>query len=217
MPNRSQKLVIVGAGGHAKVVVELFRSQEHPYEIVGLTDLDPQAKGVAGLPVLGADDVLDGLRAEGVEFAFPALGANALRGRTAIALRALGFELPNALSRFSWISPSATLGDGVAVMAGAVVNAEASLGDLVIVNSGAVVEHDCRLGEGVHLGPGSAIAGGVSIGARTLLGVGASVIPGLTIGADVVVAAGACVTCDLPDAVMAAGVPARIIHRLDGR
>ena len=115
-----------------------------------------------------------------------------------------------ASSTSAVISASATLGRGVAVMAGAVINAESQIGDLAIVNTGAVVDHDCRLGAACHLGPAAALAGGVSLGERAFLGVGARTIPGVTIGADSVVGAGGVVARDLPDGVLAIGVPAKI-------
>ncbi len=207
------QLVIVGAGGHAKVIVDLLRAAHPSLELIGFTDLDPSARAVMGLPVLGDDRELSGLRAAGVAYAFAALGDNAVRSRMGARLQDLGFRLPNAVSPRAAISPAARLGQGVAVMAGAVINADAAIGDLAIVNSGAVVEHDSHIGAAAHVGPGCAVAGGVRIGERTLLGVGASVVPGVTIGADVVVGAGASVTDDLPDGVRALGVPARAVRQ----
>jgi UDP-perosamine 4-acetyltransferase len=208
---RAGRLVIVGAGGHAKVVVELFRAMGG-FEILGLTDADPQARSVMGVPVLGGDEQLPALRREGVGLAFPAIGDNHLRARIGAQLKALGFALPNAISPGATISPSAVLGEGVAVMAGVVINAESRIGDFAIVNSGAVVDHDGRIGAAAHVGPGCALAGCVTLGERSLLGAGVSIIPGVSIGADAVVGAGAAVTCDLADRVVAVGVPARVIR-----
>lgn len=211
MAEPSGQMVIVGAGGHAKVIIDLCRSAWPDLEIIGLTDLDGTPRLVNGLPVLGGDGQLDRLRAEDVRFAFVALGDNILRRQAADRLQALGYRLPSAVSPRASVSPSVKLGIGVAVMHGAVVNADALIGDLVIVNSGAVVEHDCRIGADTHLGPGSVVAGGVQIGARTLLGAGSTVIPGIRIGEDVVVGAGACVTRDLPSRSVVVGVPARAL------
>jgi UDP-perosamine 4-acetyltransferase len=207
-------LVIVGAGGHAKVIVDLLRAAHPGLELIGFTDLDARPRAVAGLPVLGDDGELERLRAEGVALAFVALGDN--RGREAVGARlaALGFRLPQAVSLRAAVSPSVRIGRGVAVMAGAVINADAAIGDLAIVNSGAVVEHDVEMGVATHVGPGCAVAGSVRVGARSLLGVGASVAPGVIIGADVVVGAGACVVRDLADGVVAMGVPARPVRNM---
>jgi UDP-perosamine 4-acetyltransferase len=211
------QLVIVGGGGHARVVVDLFRSQAETYDLVGVTDPDPQARPIAGLPRLGGDEQLEKLKQAGVGFAFVALGDNALRCKVGARLRALAYDLPRAVSPAATVSPSAKLGRGVAVMAAAVINADARIGDLAIVNSGAIVEHDCQIGVGAHLAPGSVVAGGVTIGERTFLGAGAVVIPGVRIGSDVVVGAGACVIHDLEDGVVAVGVPAQVIKRSRGQ
>jgi UDP-perosamine 4-acetyltransferase len=206
------QLVIVGAGGHAKVIVELLRAAHPGLALIGFTDRDAAPRTVLGLPVLGGDEMLQRLRAEGVEAAFVALGDNAVRAELGDRLQMLGYRLPTVVSPRAAVSPSARLGVGVAVMAGAVINADAEIAELAIINTGAVVDHDVQVGRAAHLGPGCAVAGGVRIGARTLLGVGASVAPGVTIGADVVVGAGACVVQNLPDGVVAVGVPARPVR-----
>lgn len=201
-------VVIVGGGGHAKVVIESLRAAGKA--VAAVIDADPTARSVAGVPVVGDDTALPGLRDQGLDEAFVAIGDNRLRARLAQGLIEQGFVLVNAIHPSAVISPSARLGHGVAVMAGAVINAEVQIGDLAIINTGAVIDHDCRLGAACHLGPASALAGGVSLGARSFLGVGTRVIPNMTIGADVVVGAGAVVVRDLPDAVVAIGVPAKI-------
>jgi UDP-perosamine 4-acetyltransferase len=209
-----EPVVIVGAGGHAKVVIELLRAQGRA--IAGLTDADPSPRSALDVPVLGEDNALPGLRAGGIRHAFVAIGDNAAREAAARKAIDLGFTLVNALSPAAAISPTARLGQGVAVMAGAVINADAFIGDLAIVNSGAVVDHDCHLEPGCHVGPGAALAGGVRLGAGVLIGVGASVTPGRAIGARTIVGAGACVVADLPAGVVAIGVPARVVRLVGG-
>ena len=201
-------VVIVGGGGHAKVVIESLRAAGKT--VAAVIDVDSTPRNVAGVPVIGDDSALPGLRDQGLDEAFVAIGDNRLRARLAQGLIEQGFALVNAIHPSAVISPSARLGHGVAVMAGAVINAEVQIGDLAIINTGAVIDHDCHLGAACHLGPASALAGGVSLGARSFLGVGTRVIPNMTIGADVVVGAGAVVVRDLPDAVVAFGVPAKI-------
>jgi UDP-perosamine 4-acetyltransferase len=200
-------VVIIGGGGHAKVVIESLRAAGHT--VAAVIDADPTPRRVAGVQVVGDDSALPRLLGEGITQAFVAIGDNRLRSRLARGLREQGFELVNAIHPSAVISPSAKLGAGVAVMAGAVINAESEIGDLAIINTGAIVDHDCRLGAACHLGPASALAGGVRIGDRAFLGVGARVIPNMTIGADAIVGAGAVVVRDLSDAVVAVGVPAR--------
>jgi UDP-perosamine 4-acetyltransferase len=208
------RVVILGAGGHAKVVIELFRAQGRA--IAGLIDLDPAPRSVLEVPVLGAAAALPGLVASGLHHAFVAIGDNLARERVARQAVELGLNLVNAISPAANVSPTARLGQGVAIMAGAVVNADAVIGDLAIINTAAVVDHDCHLERACHVGPGAALAGNVRLAHGVLVGVGATVMPGCAIGAGAVVGAGACVTADLPAGVVAAGVPARVLRPVAG-
>ena len=208
-------VIVIGAGGHAKVVIELIRGDGR-YEIAGLVDSDPTPRRVLDIPVIGDDTALPKLRSEGLTHAFVAVGDNRRRLEIGRRLQAEGFELINAVGRSAVVSPSARLGAGVAIMEGATVNAESRIGDLVVINTGAGVDHDADLGAGVHIGPGSALAGNVTVGRLAFLGVGVRAIPGVTIGEGTVVGAGACVVSDLPAGVLAHGVPARVVRRLEG-
>ncbi len=201
-------VVIIGGGGHAKVVIESLRARGET--VAAIVDADPTPRQVLDVPVVGDDLALPGLREQGLSKLFVAIGDNRLRETLGRKARALGFVLVNAIHPSAVISPTARLGEGVAVMAGVAINADSQVEDLAIVNTGAVVDHDCRLGLACHLGPASALAGGVTVGERAFLGVGARVIPGVAIGADTIVGAGGVVVRDLPDGVLAVGVPAQI-------
>lgn len=201
-------VVIIGGGGHAKVVIESLRACGEP--VAAIVDADPTPRQVLGVPVVGDDLALPGLRAQGLSRLFVAIGDNRLRQKLGRKAREQGFSLVNAIHPSAIVSPSARLGEGVALMAGVAINAESRIDDLAILNTGAVVDHDCRLAEACHLGPASALAGGVTVGERAFLGVGARAIPGVSIGADTIVGAGGVVVRDLPDAVLAIGVPAKI-------
>jgi UDP-perosamine 4-acetyltransferase len=206
----SAPVVILGAGGHAKVVIELIRSGGGV--VSGLVDRDPAPRSVLGAPVVGDDSVLARLYADGARHAFVAIGDNEARVAAAARATDLGFTLVNAVSPHACVSDSARLGVGVAVMAGAVINADSEVGDLAIVNTGAVVDHDAWLGRGCHIGPGAVLAGGVRIGQGAFIGAGATVTPGRVIGAGAVVGAGACVIEDVSDDVIVVGVPARPVR-----
>lgn len=212
VPEPAARAVVAGAGGHAKVVIELIRAAHPEVEIVGLVDADATPRTVLGLPVIGDDSALAGLRGQGLAWAFPALGDNAAREALAARLARAGFGLLQAISPAAMVSPSARLGAGIAIMAGAVINAETVVEDLAIINTGALVDHDCRIGQAAHVAPGCVVTGTVTVGDRAFLGAGVSVIPGISIGADAVVGAGACVTNDIPPAVVAVGVPARVLR-----
>ena len=202
------RLIIIGAGGHGRVVLELVRATGL-YDVVGFVDPRPQTGPIMGVPVLGSDEILPQLRTEGLQHAFVALGNNRARERVGLLLGSLGFERPPLVHPSAFISPTAFLQKGALIMARAVLGTQAVLEEGAILNTGAVADHDNRLSANCHVAPGCALAGFVSIGARTLIGTGTSVRPEIRVGCDVVVGAGAAVVSDVPDGVTVVGVPAR--------
>jgi UDP-perosamine 4-acetyltransferase len=201
-------IVILGAGGHAKVVIEIFQAMGG-WRILGLLDSGRAGQTVLGLPVIGGDGDLPRLRREGVKAAFVAIGSNALRERLGAALLSHGFAMPSAIHPAASVSPSARIGTGVAIMARANVAAETIVRDLSIINHGALVDHDNLIGVAAHVAPGCAMAGSVQVGDRALVGVGSAVRPGIRIGVDAVVGAGSAVVADVPVGAIVGGAPAR--------
>jgi UDP-perosamine 4-acetyltransferase len=204
-------IIVIGAGGHAKVCIELLRAMGETvaYCVAG-TDSSDRCLDVA---VLKGDDSLGRLHAEGYSKIFVAIGSNALRDRLSTVAIAQGYDMVNAISPHAVISPSAQLGSGVAVMAGVVINAEAVVEDLAIVNTGATVDHDCRIGRAAHIAPQCALAGKVTVGHHSFLGVGCKVLPDIRIGEGVTAGAGSIVTSDIAAGLKVAGVPARILNK----
>src|SRR5689334_9742959 len=197
------RVVVIGAGGHAKVVIEAVRA--HGSEVVGLIDPSPGVSSVLGVQVLGGDDALPDLRCQGLDAAVVALGGNALRERVGRRMRELDFALPCVVHPSALLSPSARLGTGVVIMARAVVGSETVISDLAIINTGAIIDHDNEIGVAAHVAPGCALAGNVRVGARALVGVGSAVRPGIRVGADAVVGAGSAVVADVPDRAVVGG------------
>lgn len=201
------RLVILGAGGHGRVVAEAALAAG--LDLMGFTDRDPALAGatICGLPVLGVDaDVESG------RIVCPGLllgiGPNTIR--LALSRRFQGrWVQPTLVHPRAWVSPSARLGAGTVVMANATVQTSCRLGAAVIINTNASVDHDGDLGDGVHVSPGAHLAGTVTVGAGTHIGIGATVIEGIRIGANCLIAAGAVVVRDVPDGARVAGVPAR--------
>lgn len=213
-PGAGRPIVVIGAGGHAKVVIECLRYAG--WNIIGCTDVDPSPRNCAGVPVLGDDGVLGKLRSDGVAHAFCALGANGLRERIGRRLIGDGFDLPFVRGPGTNLSASARIGAGTILMPGATINVDTCVGALAIINTNASVDHDGMIGDAAHIGPGSALAGEVAVGARSFIATGSSVIPRISIGTDVVVGAGSTVIRDIADRAVAFGNPARV-HRFADR
>jgi UDP-perosamine 4-acetyltransferase len=205
-------VIIAGAGGHGRVVLDILRAAGRN-NVVGFLDANRDLHGseVGGVPVLGALNLLPKLKAKGVAGAIVAIGDNRVRRSYAAKLAGGGLELINAVHPSAVVSASARLGTNVVIAAGAIVCTEARIGDSAIVNTGAIVDHECEVGDGVHVAPGVRLAGRVTVAAGAFVGIGASVLPCLTIGADAVVGGGALVHRDVPAGATVVGVPARVI------
>ena len=200
-------VLVLGAGGHAKVVADILCCQGIP--MMGFLDDNPTTWGATqlGLPILGGIATYREHMPSGL-----ILGIGDIAARQAVVER-LGPDAQhlwcNAIHPHATVATSVRLGRGVAVMARVVVNPDAVLGDHSVVNTGATVDHDCVIGEYAHIGPGVHLAGGIRVGRAALIGIGASITPCLTIGDDAVVGAGAVVVGDVPAHVTVKGVPAR--------
>jgi sugar O-acyltransferase (sialic acid O-acetyltransferase NeuD family) len=205
-----EKLVVFGAGGHAKVVIDIIERQG-TYEIAGLLDDDLKHKGELffGYPVLGTRVELPALFSAQLCHAIVTIGDNASRAAVAAYLDQHGWRFASAIHPRASIGRGVKIGPGSVVMAGCVVNADAYLGGQVIINTGATVDHDCRIEDAVHIAPGCHLCGGVSVGQGSLLGAGTTVTPGVKIGCKVIVGAGSTVIRDVADEARVSGSPAR--------
>lgn len=211
MKGHSNPVNVIGAGGHAKVVVSLLRAAG--YSVVAIYDDSPSQHGreVFGVPVLGPVDKLED---SPVTHAVIAIGD--CRVREQISRRFRQITWVTAIHPSAYVDPTARLGEGTVVFAGAVVQPDAVIGSHVIINTGATVDHDCRVEDFVHLAPGVHLAGGVRVARGAFLGAGAVVAPYRTIGRGTLVGAGGVVIGDLPDGVTAVGVPAKPIKCAEG-
>jgi sugar O-acyltransferase (sialic acid O-acetyltransferase NeuD family) len=200
---------IVGAGGHGRVVVELWRAQ-HPTDELVLLDDDPTRHGqrVLGALVEGPVSLLGRRDGEAVL----AIGHNPLRLELGARWRAAGVCFGRAIHPSAVISPSARIGDGTVVFAGVVVNTGAAIGAHVIVNTGVIVEHDCVIEDGASLSPGARMGGRVVVGRGAFLSTGVTIGARGKVGAGSIVGAGAVVLSELPADVLAYGVPARPVR-----
>ena len=208
------RLLLYGASGHAKVILDgALRLPE--VEVVGLLDDNGALRGkeIWGVPILGGFPELTRQDPKRVRLLL-AVGANDARKCLAERIAALGFSFATVVHPSAEIGRGVAIGPGTVVMPQAAVNANTTLGQHVIVNTGATIDHDGVMGDFVHVSPGAHLAGEVKVGPLALVGVGASVIPRITIGEGAIVGAGAVVIKDVPPWVVVAGVPAHVIRDL---
>jgi len=203
---------VYGASGHGKVVLDILVASGT--EVVGFID-DGRAPGtvVLGRPVAGGGDWLVAEAPRGDVAVALGIGDNAARQRVFERCRAAGATVISAVHPRAIVAASAQIGAGAVLMANAVVNPEAVVGTGAIVNTGAVVEHDCVVGDFAHLSPNAALGGAARLGELSHVGLCAAVLPCKSVGKRSIVGAGAVVARDLPDDVVAAGVPARIVRQ----
>ena len=201
-----KQLVVLGAGGHGKVVLDTAVAGSRP--IWGLIDDDADKVGSEVLGYEVRSDVASFLKMKPENIAvIVAIGANERR-------ESLHHKISAHLKTVTVIHPAATIScsvkisEGTMIMAGAVINADTTLGAGVIINTNASIDHDCRLGDFVQVSPGATICGSVILGERSFVGAGATILQGLTIGSDATVAAGAVVIEDVPAGSTVKGIPA---------
>lgn len=206
-----EKIIILGTGGHGKVVKELAESCG--YEVIGFVgDNKPVGAKILDKEVLCRIQDIESLKGETNKVAV-AVVANTVREKRAKEITEKGFETPSLIHPSCIFSESADLGKGTVIMGGTVVNAEAYVGDFCIVNTGATVDHDCRIGDFCHISPGANLGGEVTIRDYTWVGVGAAVRECITIGRHVMIGGSAFVACDIEDNVTAIGVPAKVMKK----
>ncbi|MDE0564735.1 acetyltransferase [Exiguobacterium sp. B2(2022)] len=204
-------IVIFGAGGHAQVLIDILELMGI-YRIAGIYDDHPELVGkfIYGYPVLGIIGPTTVIR-KGII----GIGDNDYRSAVAhcVLKRMPDFEFISAVHPSAIIGKNVTIGPGVAVMAGSVVNPNTRLEAHSVVNTMSSVDHDCHLAPFSSVAPGAHLGGNVRLGERSFIGMGATVIHNIHIGSDTVVGAGATVVSNLPSQVIAFGTPAKVTRR----
>lgn len=210
----TERVVILGAGGHGRVVLDILLAQQR-YTVAGFLDNNRDLLGrrIDGIPVIGtieaAAEVCERHNAASV---IVAIGDNGARRGIARQLEQAGLRLLSAIHPTAAVARNATIGRNVVIAAGVVVCAHCQVGDSVILNTGCIVDHQTMIGEGSHICPGVRIAGRVVVEPGTFVGIGATIVPRVTVGCEAVVGAGSVVLEDVPPMATVVGVPAKPIR-----
>lgn len=199
-------LILLGAGGHAKVLLSIARSLDR--SILGVCDPQLFSSGVKhwrGLDVLGGDEALlqfDRRNVLVVNCIGQTVGS-AARRKVYERVAAAGYRFATLVHPAAWVDSSVVLGEGVQVMAGSIIQADSVIGENSIINTRSAVDHDCVVGAHSHVAPGATLCGCVSVGDRCFIASGATVIQGIVIGSDAVIGAGSVLVRDVaPESIV---------------
>jgi acetyltransferase EpsM len=205
------KIVIIGHGGHSKVITDIIHATEGLH-IIGYLDNKFETVSVKNNVIYAPQSAITDLKKKYEDIKFVvAIGDNRIRKMLVEMMKVTESEFLTVIHPTSSISPSAKIGNGTVVMPKTIINADSIIGDHCIINSGAVVEHDCIVEDYVHLCPNSTITGTVKLGEGCMLGSGATIIPNKIIGEWTTIGAGSTVIDHLPANSVAVGSPARTI------
>jgi sugar O-acyltransferase (sialic acid O-acetyltransferase NeuD family) len=196
-----KSIYLIGAGGHGAVIKEIIELNN--WKVDFFVDKDLSIQDYLGLPIRNNEEHIDENKS-----CIISIGDNATRKRI---VNQRDRVYINAIHQNAVVSPSAEIGQGNVIMAGACINARATLGNHCIINTNSTVDHDCIIENFVHISPGASLGGNVHVGEGTHIGIGASIKNGVKIGKWSIVGAGAAVINDVPDGVIVVGVPARFL------
>lgn len=203
-----ERLMIVGANGHGKVVADIAR-QMGCYQHIGFLDDNPDIKETMGIPVQGSSsDFAKYIKDSDM---FVAIGSSAVRERMLQQLWNMNAVVPVLIHPKAIIGSNVSLGSGTVIMAGAVVNPDAKIGKGCIINTCSSVDHDCVIEDYVHIAVGAHLAGNVRVGKNTWIGIGAVIKNNAAICDESMIGAGAVVVKDITEAGTYIGVPAKRI------
>ena len=215
MKNTKTPSIIFGAAGHAKSVISIIEA-EAKWQIHGLlidSEYRTRESSLMGYNIIGDRAHLFHLQQASINTGFVAIGDNLIRAKITADFLSRGMSLAVIIHPSAIIMTNTIIGSGTMIHAQAVLGTDSSVGSHAIISATSVVGHDSQIGNYAHLTPGVLIGGGATIGDYSFLGLGAAVLPNVNIGKNVQIGANSVIHKDLPDNVIAAGNPARVIKR----
>lgn len=206
-----QKIIVLGAGGHAKVVIDAINKSGN-YKIAGLVLNDKIINEHYGIKVIGADSDLEHLFKHVCKNAIVAVGSignPSVRINLAMKLKKIGFRLPSIIHPSAIIAGGVEIKDGTFIAAGSIIGPDSRIGENVIVNSGSSIDHDCIVDDFAHIAPGVFVSGGVHIEERVHIGIGSCIRENVKVGRNSLIGAGSVVISDIPENRKAYGNPCK--------
>lgn len=211
----SNSIILVGGGGHCKVIVDILK-EDNDYDEILISDLKENiGKEILGIKIEYTDDQLKDLYKKGYKSAFVSIGKveiNEHRKKIFNKIKNIGFNLPIIISKSANISQYSEIGEGTFIGKNVVINPETHIGKNCIINTGSIIEHDCIIEDNVHIGPGAILSGGTHIGNNSFIGTGAIIIQNINISQDTLIGAGAVVVKDINEPGVYVGTPAKRIN-----
>lgn len=204
-------VIVLGAGGHAKVVLDILISQSA--KIIGIVDSDFNKIGtkILGISVIGDDSIVEQYPTQSIYLVngLGSIGSTKAREALFIKFKKCGYDFATIIHKSAVIASDVELKEGTQVFAGAVIQTGTIIGHNSIINTKTSIDHDCHIEPHVHISPGVTICGNVIIGERTHIGAGTTIIQGIKIGTNAIIGAGSVVLRDQAENTMAFGVPAK--------
>ena len=213
--NNMKKVVILGAGGLGREVLDVFMAHnavKEEYEVLGFIDEKTEMKGkeLNGYPVLGSFDYFSAIDTNSV-YAICGVGRPAVRRKMARKAEKLGLKFCSIIHPSAILTPFVSLGTGVVITAGCIITNQVKIGNHVYVNLNVTIGHDSVLNDFCNIAPGCCISGDVHVGTGCHIGTGTSTIQGVNIGEWSIVGAGTVIIRDVPSNATVVGVPAKVI------
>jgi sugar O-acyltransferase (sialic acid O-acetyltransferase NeuD family) len=216
MAKSLKKILIIGAGGHSKVVVDIIIHQKM-YEIIGFIDNNLQIdSAILGYKVLGKEeDLLNLMDKFSISSGIVAIGDNAIRSKVVERIKKVSkdFKFINCIHPNSNIAFDVEIGEGNVVMSGATINTSSKVGDHCILNTNSSIDHDNKISNFVSIAPNSVSGGNVTVNQFSAIGIGATIQHKVSIGSNCIIGAHSLVNKDTkPDSVYF-GLPAKYIRK----
>lgn len=210
------KLIIIGAGGHAKNIIEILERLDS-YDVIGVTTKEKTAeKEFFGYPILGTDDDLPSFYQRGVRHAVIGVGGyrnNLLRADRFFHVKQLGFEVVSLVDPSVFVGRSVQIGEGCVMMPRSLLNTDCRIGNNVVVHIHSFIGHESTIGDHTLISGGVNLGANVTVGEHSFVAIGATIVSGVNLGRNVLVGAGAVVVKDVPDNTTVMGVPAHPVER----